>query len=466
MRLYSHEELGQLDANATELADRIQSGQALIGVVGLGYVGMPIALEFCKKGFQCIGVDVSEKKVEALNRGENFIEDLKDEEVNEMVQNGRLRASTSYEALADADVIYVAVPTPFDANKDPDLSYILSAGEGIASILQPGKLIILKSTTFPGTTEESFAPILDKSGYKVGEYYLAFSPERVDPGNTTWHTGNTPIVVGGVTEAGGILAALANNQIIEKVYVVSSPKVAELEKLLENIFRSVNIALVNELAMLCERMGGIDVWEVIEAAATKPFGYMKFTPGAGVGGHCIPVDPYYLSWLAREHDFETRFITLAANTNESMPYHVANLVVKAIARQPISLYDAKVLIVGASFKKNVKDIRNSTSEAVILRLLEQGVTQIDVTDPWVDYFPVGGKKYPSVDITPEMLASYDCVVLITDHDAFDVEEIVNHSRYIIDTRNMTNGVTHNRDKITVLGVTEPKVKVEELKIKN
>ena len=285
---------------------------------------------------------------------------------------------------------------------------------------------------------------------------MAFSPERVDPGNKTWHTGNTPIVTGGISREGSILAALTNNMIIDHVYIVSSPKVAELEKLLENIFRSVNIALVNELAMLCERMGGIDVWEVLEAASTKPFGYMKFTPGAGVGGHCIPVDPYYLSWLAREHDFETRFITLAANTNESMPYHVAQLVVNAIARQPISIYDAKVLIVGASFKKNVKDIRNSTSEAVILRLMDQGITDIDVTDPWVTVFPAAGKEFPSVELSAEGIASYDCVVLITDHDDFDIPFIVEHARCVIDTKNMTKGITEGRDKITVLGVTAPR----------
>lgn len=457
MELFSPALLSQLNPNAKQVADLIQSKKAVIGVVGLGYVGMPIALEFAKKGFQVIGMDVSESKVEMLTKGQNFIEDLQDEDVAYVVEQGLLKATTSFAFLNQADVIYICVPTPFDANKDPDLSYILSAGKGVSSILRQGQVIILKSTTFPGTTEDYLLPELEKSGLKAGEnFYVAFSPERVDPGNTTWHTGNTPIVTGGVSKEGSILAAFANNVIIEQVYIVYDPKVAEMEKLLENIFRSVNIALVNELAMLCERMGGIDIWEVIEAASTKPFGYMKFTPGAGVGGHCIPVDPYYLSWLAREHDFETRFITLAANTNESMPYHVASLVVKSIARQPISVFDAKVLIIGASFKKNVKDIRNSTSEAVIMRLMEQDISHIDVSDPWVSVFPAAGKEFPSITLTAEGIASYDCVVLITDHDEFDIPFIVNNAKWVIDTRNMTKDIQEGRDKITVLGVTAPK----------
>lgn len=457
MELFNQDKISELSGTAAELARRLQNKDAIIGVVGLGYVGMPIALEFAQKGFNVIGMDVSESKVDQLKEGKNFIEDLKDEEVAAVVASGHLQATASFDPLSDADVIYIAVPTPFDASKDPDLSYVLSAGAGVASVLSEGTLVILKSTTFPGTTEEYLAPVLEKSGLKTGtDYYLAFSPERVDPGNEIWHTGNTPIVTGGVGEASTLLAALANQQIIEQVYVVSSPKVAELEKLLENIFRSVNIALVNELAKLCERMGGIDVWEVIEAASTKPFGYMKFTPGAGVGGHCIPVDPYYLSWLARQHDFETRFINIASNINESMPYHVAQHVIKLIAQQPISLKDAKVLIVGASFKKNVKDIRNSVSEAVIRRLREHGLTDIDITDPWVDEFKVDHHAYYSQNISEEMLASYDCVVLVTDHDTFDVSFIVKHSRHIVDTRNMTKGITEGRERIVLLGVTDAK----------
>ncbi|MEZ4830301.1 MAG: nucleotide sugar dehydrogenase [Bacteroidia bacterium] len=461
MKQFSVDFLAQLDGNAQMLADRLQKKQALIGVVGLGYVGMPIALEFCKKGFSCIGVDVSSWKVESLNRGQNFIEDLNDAEVADVVERGLFRASTSYEDLADADVIYIAVPTPFNANKDPDLAYILSAGEGIREILRPGQLIILKSTTFPGTTENYLIPILNQSGYHAGkDYYIAFSPERVDPGNKVFHTGNTPIVVGGIDETSTLLASATNSQIIEKVYMVNNPKVAELEKLLENIFRSVNIALVNELALLCERMGGINVWEVVEAASTKPFGYLKFLPGPGVGGHCIPIDPYYLSWLAREYDFETKFITLAANVNESMPYHVCNLVIREVARQPIVLEEARILILGASFKKNVKDLRHSPSEAIIHRLMEEGIRNIDYSDPWAPEYEAVGRVFYSVDLTSENIASYHCVILVTDHDDFDIPFVVKHARHVVDTRNMAAAIKEGREKITLLGSTVARKKFE------
>jgi UDP-N-acetyl-D-glucosamine dehydrogenase len=460
MELFKPELLDRLNGNAVVLADKIREKKAVIGVVGLGYVGMPIALEYAKRGFRCLGVDVVASKVESLNSGINYIEDLKDAEVAEVVRNGLFKAYSDYEPLSEADVIFVCVPTPFNDNKDPDISYIVSAGLQLSRVMNRGSLVILKSTTFPGTTQEYLIPEIEKSGLKAGkDFFVAFSPERVDPGNRVYHTSNTPIVVGGIDEPSTILTGFANQQIIEQVFLVTNPKVAEMEKLLENIFRSVNIALVNELALLCERMGGIDVWEVIAAASTKPFGYLKFTPGPGVGGHCIPIDPYYLSWLAREHDFETRFITLAANVNESMPYHVANLVIKEIARQPITLQDAKVLILGVSFKKNVKDLRHSPSEAIMLRLIESGINQIDVSDPWASEFHVGQKVYYSVDISEESLASYNCVVLVTDHDDFDVDFIVKHSRKVIDTRNMTQHVRENREKIILLGASPEKEKM-------
>ncbi len=459
MLQFAVDHLEKLDLKASTLAQKIQNKDSLIGIVGLGYVGLPIAFEFCQKGFQCIGIDVSQKVVDNLTQGINHIEDLDDGAIAGIVHNGLFRASTDYEELAAVDVIYICVPTPFNDNKDPDISYIMDAGESIAEILSPGQLIILKSTTFPGTTEEYLIPKLAKSGLEAGrDYFIAFSPERVDPGNKVYHTGNTPIVTGGIDQTSTILASLVNNQIVNEVYMVENPKIAELEKLLENIFRSVNIALVNELALLCERMGGVNVWEVIDAASTKPFGFMRFTPGPGVGGHCIPIDPYYLSWLAREYDFETRFITLAANVNESMPYHVSNLVLKQIAKQPIVLAEARILIVGASFKKNVKDLRNSPAESIIYRLLEEGITNIDYTDPWAPEYTVAGKTYYSVDITSQSLASYHCVVLITDHDAFDVPFIVQHSRYVVDTRNMTLHVEGMDEKILVLGSTRSKPK--------
>jgi UDP-N-acetyl-D-glucosamine dehydrogenase len=459
MKVFNGSLTGELTGSARELAGRIESRDAVIGVVGLGYVGLPIALEFAKQGFRTVGVDVSRSKVERLNRGENFIEDLDDAEVAEAVGKGFLRASATYDALREADVIYIAVPTPFNANKDPDLAYIIQAGQGIATILSEGKLIILKSTTFPGTTEHYLIPELNASGLTAGvDYFIAFSPERVDPGNKVFHTRNTPIVTGGLNRASTIVAAYVNSQIIDTVYMVDNPRVAELEKLFENIFRSVNIALVNELALLCERMGGIDVWEVIEAAGTKPFGYMKFTPGPGVGGHCIPIDPYYLSWLAREYDFETRFITLAANVNEGMPYHVCNHVIREIARQPITLDDARVLILGASFKKNVKDLRHSPSEFIMLRLMESGVQHIDYSDPWAPEYHVAGRPYYSVDLSPETVADYHVVVMVTDHDDFDIEMVVKHARAIVDTRNMTRDYRDGRDHVTVIGVSEPRAR--------
>jgi UDP-N-acetyl-D-glucosamine dehydrogenase len=460
MELFQLDQLDQLSPHAEGLATRLKSRQAMIAVVGLGYVGMPIALEYAKQGFQVHGVDVSTQKVAMLKEGKNFIEDLEDQAVAEVVASGRLTASTDYAPLAEADVVFIAVPTPFNANKDPDITYIVQASEGLSEVLSAETLVILKSTTFPGTTEDYVRPILDRSGLSLGQgYFLAFSPERVDPGNKTWHTGNTPIVVGGVDETSAILASWANNQIIEQVYRVNSPKVAELEKLLENIFRSVNIALVNELAMLCERMGGIDVWEVIEAASTKPFGFLKFTPGPGVGGHCIPIDPYYLSWLAREFDFETRFITLAANVNEGMPYHVADLVVREIAKQPVTLDNARVLLLGASFKKNVKDLRHSPAEAIIHRLIDEGVTHIDYSDPWAPEYLAAGETYYSVDLTPEIIQQYHCVVMVTDHDDFDIPAVVRHARSVVDTRNMTKEVSEGREKIVLLGHTPARPKL-------
>lgn len=462
MKLFDSNSVATLNGDARELANKIENKTAIIGIAGLGYVGMPIALEFAKMGFRTIGVDPSKWKIDHLNRAENYIEDLSDAEVAEVIKNGIFSASTDYEAMAEADVIYICVPTPFNPNKDPDLAYVLSASEGVATILRKGQLVILKSTTFPGTTEDYMIPILEKTGLKAGkDFYVAFSPERVDPGNKTFNTQNTPIVVGGIDDTSATVAALVNSKIIQKVYMVDNPKVAELEKLLENIFRSVNIALVNELALLCERMGGIDVWEVIEAASTKPFGYMKFQPGPGVGGHCIPIDPYYLSWLAREYDFETKFITLAANVNESMPYHVANLVIKEIANRPISISQARVLIAGVSFKKNVRDLRHSPSEAIMIRLIENGITNIEITDPWVggDGYDAAGGKYYSKDISPEMLASYDVVVLVTDHDDFDIPFIVKHSNRVIDTRNMTKNLTEGKEKVVILGNTPKKEKI-------
>ncbi len=427
------------------LAAKLRQKQARIGVVGLGYVGLPLAVEFADRGFQTVGFDVDSECVERLNDGDNWNEDLDDDTVRRVVEAGTLSANTSFEQAGDVDVFFVCVPTPLTEHKDPDTSYIESATESIAEHLRPGQLVVLKSTTYPGTTEEVMRPILDEAAEEQDmecgrDYFLAFSPERIDPGNDEYTTANTPIVVGGVTDTGTQVAELAMKQIVEQVHTVDSPKVAEMEKLLENIFRSVNIALVNELAQLCDRMGGVSMWDVIDAAATKPFGFMPFYPGPGLGGHCIPVDPHYLSWLARRHDFETSFITLSAQVNEQMPFYVADAVVEAIAEQPTRLQDAKVLVLGVAFKKNVDDTRHSPARTVTRLLREKGIEQIRFADPHVEKLSVDTKKgdsieVPRVEVTEDVLEDHDVAVLLTDHDDFPYETISNHATAIIDARN-------------------------------
>lgn len=452
MELFQPVDVSTLGELAKGLAGKLESKTARIGVVGLGYVGLPIALEYTRKGINVHGVDLDQWKIDELNAGRNYIEDLPDDEIADVVKQGLLTASATFDELANVDVIFIAVPTPFNENKDPDISYILDSGREISKILKKGQLVILKSTTFPGTTEDYLRPELEESGMKAGvDFFLAYSPERVDPGNKVWMTANTPIVVGGIAAESTYLASLANHLIIENIYTVDNPKIAELEKLLENIFRSVNIALVNELSLLCERMAGINIWEVIEAAGTKPFGFMKFFPGPGIGGHCIPIDPYYLSWLARAYDFETRFITLSANVNESMPYHVVNKVLAGIAAQPVSLDGAKVLVLGVAFKKNVKDLRHSPAEPIMRLMQNANIGQIDFSDPWVPEYGVSGTVYRSVDLSPEVVASYNCVLVVTDHDAFDKEMIFANARSIVDTRNLFKGLDGDHSKVVLLG---------------
>jgi len=433
------------------LQEKIQSKAARVGVVGLGYVGLPIAVEFARKGFKTIGIDLSQEKVESLNQGKNYILDIKEEEFKEAYENG-FRSDTNYERIGECDIIYICVPTPFSANKEPDISYITSAAESIEKHLRKGQLVILKSTTFPNTTEGYVMPILDKSGLKVGEdYFLAFSPERIDPGNKKWNTSNTPIVVGGVTETCTKLACLANLQIISHVHEVSSPKVAEMEKLLENIFRSVNIALVNELAMLCDRMGGINMWEVVEAASTKPFGFMPFFPGPGIGGHCILIDPYYLAWQAREYDFQTKFITLAAETNENMPFYVLDMIWREIAKMPVAFQEAKILILGVAFKQDVDDIRHSPALKIIQLLEKEGAKNIRYCDPYVPKVHDEGVEMTATELTPEVLQESDLVIITTAHSDFDYEMIVSNAKKIVDTRNATKNITNQREKISLLG---------------
>jgi UDP-N-acetyl-D-glucosamine dehydrogenase len=446
--------------DGVSIRTRIETGKATIGVVGLGYVGLPLAIAYAGKSFPTRGFDLASRRVTMLNAGRNYIQDVSDEELDLAVEKGIFAATDSFSDIGLCDVVFIAVPTPVTAHKDPDTAYIESATRSIAEHLRSGQLIILKSTTYPNTTEGLVLPILEEAAAKKGltlgeDYFLAFSPERIDPGNQDFTTENTPVVVGGVTEACTDLAALALEQIIPNVHCVSSPGVAEMEKLLENIFRSVNIALVNELARLCDRMGGVSIWEVVEAAATKPFGFMPFFPGPGLGGHCIPIDPYYLSWLARKYDFETSFITLAARVNEDMPFYVSQAVTRAIADQPVMLKDAKVLVLGAAFKKDVDDMRHSPALRVMEILCENGICDISYSDPHVPEIEIvlGGEKRSlrSVDLTDESIGEYNAVVIVTDHTDFPYSMIARSARAIVDTRNALKDVQHDRDKVYLLG---------------
>ncbi len=446
---------------ARRLQEQLDSTTATIGIIGLGYVGLPLAVEYAAQGFQTLGFDLDAERVARLNRGANYNADLDDAQVARLAEAGRLAATTDMERMGEADVLFICVPTPLTDHKDPDTSYIEAATRAVAARLRPGQLVVLKSTTYPGTTDTLVRPLLEQAAAErdmtLGtDYFLAFSPERIDPGNKEYTTANTPVVAGGVTEACGALAEQALQAIVGEVHLVSGPKPAEMEKLLENIFRSVNIALVNELARLCDRMGDVSMWEVVEAAATKPFGFMPFYPGPGLGGHCIPVDPHYLGWLARKYDFETSFITLAARVNEEMPVHVTNAVVKAIAAQPVALAEAKVLVLGVAFKRDVDDTRHSPAEAVIRHLKEEGVGQVAFADPHVGAFAVRTKRngtveVPRVELTQETLEAHDVAVIVTDHARFDYELIARHAPAIVDTRNALDGVDVNPEKLYLLG---------------
>ncbi|PIU45615.1 MAG: UDP-N-acetyl-D-glucosamine dehydrogenase [Ignavibacteriales bacterium CG07_land_8_20_14_0_80_59_12] len=434
------------------LQDKILGKKAKIGIVGLGYVGLPLAVEFAEKGFQTVGIEVDRNKVKAINAGKNYIDDVDSARLARLVKTKKLRAVDSYAVVSKLDVLFICVPTPFTPNKEPDISYIVDAATHIADGLRKEHLIILKSTTFPDTTEGYVQPILESTGLKVGrDFYLAFSPERIDPGNKKWTTVNTPVVVGGVTKKCTALAKLVIEQAIKTVVPVSSPKVAEMEKLLENIFRSVNIALVNELAALCDRMGGINMWEVVEAAATKPFGFMPFYPGPGIGGHCILIDPYYLAWLARAYDFQTNFITLAAETNESMPFYVKNMVLHELGHSPVSIEKARILVLGIAFKRDVDDIRHSPALKVMELLIEDGARNIVYNDPYVPKVRVDGRPFTSKPLSASLLRRADCVVITTDHSAYDYSFVVKNAKLIIDTRNATKRVKSGRKKIVLLG---------------
>jgi UDP-N-acetyl-D-glucosamine dehydrogenase len=429
-----------------ELMARIKDRTAKVAVIGLGYVGLPLAVGFAKAGYHVLGLDVDERKVAAVNEGQSYIQDVAASDLAAMVKVGRFSASNDYDLLSSLDAIFICVPTPFDAMKAPDLTYIEQAAQGIARRLRRGQLVILQSTTYPGTTEEFVLPILEESGLRAGkDFHLAFSPERINPGDRQFTVENTPKVVGGLTPQCTELARRLLAQLFAHVHVVSSLRSAEMSKLLENIFRSVNIALVNELALLSERMG-IDIWEVIEAAKTKPFGYMPFYPGPGVGGHCIPVDPYYLSWKAREYDFYTKFIELAAEVNQTMPYHTVDLVAQALSQAGKPLDGAKVLILGVAFKRDIDDARNSPAERIIEVLLKRGA-QVTYSDPYVPRYQVGRDVFyleerwlQSVTLTDEILEAADCVVIVAGHQAIDYVRVLRQARLVVDTVNATRGL--------------------------
>jgi len=403
-----------------------------VAIVGAGYVGVPLAQVFAEAGRSVVLLDVDEQRVAMLNRGESYIEDVPSDKLRELVDERGLTATTHYDVLRDVAAIVIALPTPLSKQGQPDLSILTGATEQIAERLQRGHLVVLESTTYPGTTRDCLRPILERSGLRAGEdFHLAFSPERIDPGRTDYTTRNVPKVVGGVTAACTARAAELYGSAIETIHEVSSPEAAELSKLLENIFRSVNIALVNELAQLCDRMG-IDVWEVVEAAATKPFGFMSFKPGPGLGGHCIPIDPFYLTWKAREYDFYTEFIELAGKVNENMPYFCRSLISQALNHgAEKSLKGARVLLLGVAYKADIGDVRESPALKLI-RLLENAGSEVSYHDPHVAQLPEAGLA--SVALEP---AAYDCVVIVTAHSSIDYEALVESAQLVVDLRNAT-----------------------------
>lgn len=429
-----------------QLLDKINNKTAKVGVVGLGYVGLPLAVEKANAGYQTIGFDVQEAKVNMVNEGKNYIGDVVDQNLKEIVEAKILRATTDFSFVQDVDTICICVPTPLDLYKQPDLSYVVDSTRSVAKYLHKGMLIILESTTYPGTTEEILRPILEESGLKCGEdFFLAFSPERVDPGNKDFNTKNTPKVVGGCSEeCTEVAAALYRNILESDIHTVSSPAVAEMEKILENTFRNINIALANEMAILCNRMG-IDVWEVIDAAKTKPYGFMPFYPGPGLGGHCIPLDPFYLEWKAKEYDYHTRLIETSGEINDSMPEFVLDNVMKILNKNKKALNGAKVLLLGVAYKNDIDDYRESPAFKVI-ELLEKNGADLMVNDPYCPISKYKGKIYNSVDWT-EVIDESDIVIITTNHSCYDYESIVARAEVVYDTRNATKNVVNNREKI-------------------
>ncbi len=430
------------------LLERLEDGSAVLGVVGLGYVGLPLAVEMAGSGHKVVGFDVSAEKVGAVNAGASYIPDVPTERLAPLVAAGLITATTDFSEASRCDAIAICVPTPLDEMKEPDTSYMEAAARSVAPYLRPGTLVTLESTTYPGTTEEVIQPILESGGLKVGEtLYLAFSPERVDPGNPVYQTKNTPKVVGGVTPACTERAVALYSRFIDTVVPVSTTRAAEMTKLLENIFRSVNIALVNELLQLCERMG-IDLWEVIDAAKTKPFGFMPFYPGPGLGGHCIPIDPFYLSWKARQYDFHTEFIELSGKVNESMPYYVVRRLMDAMNEHlGRALKGSRILVVGVAYKADIDDVRESPAIKVIELLRAKGADVV-YHDPFVPELSVSGVDVPQVSLDAGTVSAADALVVVTNHSNVDYALIAEHAQLVLDTRNAMR--RHRTERVVLL----------------
>ena len=454
----------------TTLRDRLAAHSARVGVVGLGYVGLPLATEFARSGFTAVGIDLDARKVDAINQGTSYIPDVPSAEVARLVAAGRLSATTDFATCATLDTINICVPTPLRKTKDPDMSYIVSAVEQIAKHLRPGMLIVLESTTYPGTTEELVKPMLEAGGLRAGiDFFLAFSPERVDPGNPTFNTHNVPKVVGGLGAESTELASLLYGAAIQTIVPVSSPQTAEMVKLLENTFRMVNIGLVNEIALMCDRMG-LDVWEVVRAAATKPFGFMPFYPGPGLGGHCIPIDPFYLSWKAKQSGFDPRFIELAGQINGGMPHFVVDKIAEALNRHRKPVNGSTVLVLGLAYKRDIDDIRESPSLDV-MTLLHQRGAQVCYADPYVPELSArawhGGFDLRTQPLTADAIGDADCVAILTEHKAVDYEMVRDAAQLIVDTRNAISGVHPHVFKIGApapAASSEPRATTEEQRV--
>jgi len=431
------------------LLAKIDDRTACVGVVGLGYVGLPLALEFAKAGFHVIGYDVSERVTRALMSGKSHIQDVSSAEIARLVKDGKFEATADESRMREMDAVSIAVPTPLAKTRDPDMSYVLAVADAVGRHCRPGVVIVLESTTYPGTTRELMQPKLEAAGLKVGEdVFLAFSPERVDPGNPVWNTKNTPKIVGGITPACTEIATALYATCLDSIVPVSSTETAELVKLLENTFRSVNIGLVNEMAIVCDKLG-VNIWEVIEAASTKPFGFMKFTPGPGIGGHCIPLDPHYLAWKMRTLNYKTRFIDLASEINSEMPAIVVRKIAQALNEEKKSVNGSRVLVLGVAYKRDIDDMRESPALDVI-RLLEAQGAEVDYHDPHVSSFREDGDDHRSVDLTDDAIREADAVVIITDHSSVDYQRVVRLAQVIVDTRNATAKLTVGKGRIVSL----------------